>query len=88
MRHATALLYHVCAVALSNIRFASCGTSGKLTLRTPYVRSYQHGVTLQEVSVCSHMTTLLRSVSVEEIPQYFMKRITDQDRGDTQSNTL
>jgi hypothetical protein len=30
MRHATALLYHVCAVASRNIRFASCGTSGTL----------------------------------------------------------
>jgi hypothetical protein len=37
MRHATALLYHVCAVASRNIRFASCGTSGKLTLWTRYV---------------------------------------------------
>jgi hypothetical protein len=34
MRHSTSLLYHVCAVASHNIRFASCGTSGKLTLRT------------------------------------------------------
>jgi hypothetical protein len=34
MRHATTLLYHVCAVASRNIRFASCGTSGKLTLWT------------------------------------------------------
>jgi hypothetical protein len=34
MRHATALLYHVCAVASLNIRFASYGTSGKLTLWT------------------------------------------------------
>jgi hypothetical protein len=37
MRHATALLYHECAVALRNIRFASCGTSGKLTLWMHYV---------------------------------------------------
>jgi hypothetical protein len=37
MHHATALLYHVCAVASRNIRFASCGTSGKLTLWTRYV---------------------------------------------------
>jgi hypothetical protein len=37
MRHATALLYHVCAVASRNIRLASCGTSGKLTLWTRYV---------------------------------------------------
>jgi hypothetical protein len=37
MRHATALLYHVCAVASRNIRFANCGTSGKLTLWTRYV---------------------------------------------------
>jgi hypothetical protein len=37
MRHATALLYHVCAVASRNIRFASCGMSGKLTLWTRYV---------------------------------------------------
>jgi hypothetical protein len=37
MRHATALLYQVCAVASRNIRFASCGTSGKLTLWTRYV---------------------------------------------------
>jgi hypothetical protein len=37
MRHATALLYHVCAVASRNTRFASCGTSGKLTLRTRYI---------------------------------------------------
>jgi hypothetical protein len=37
MRHATSLLYHVCAVASRNIRFASCGTSGKLTLWTRYV---------------------------------------------------
>jgi hypothetical protein len=37
MRHATALLYHVCAVASRNIRFASCGTSGKLALWTRYV---------------------------------------------------
>jgi hypothetical protein len=29
MHHATSLLYHVCAVASSNIRFASCGTSGE-----------------------------------------------------------
>jgi hypothetical protein len=36
MRHATALLYHVCAVASRNITFASCGTSGKLTLWTRY----------------------------------------------------
>jgi hypothetical protein len=33
------LLYHVCAVASRNIRFASCGTSGKLTLWTCYVFS-------------------------------------------------
>jgi hypothetical protein len=37
MRHATALLYHVREVASRNIRFASCGTSGKLTLWTRYV---------------------------------------------------
>jgi hypothetical protein len=37
MRHATALLSHVCAVASLKIRFASCGTSGKLTLWTRYV---------------------------------------------------
>jgi hypothetical protein len=37
MRHATALLYHSSAVASRNIRFASCGTSGKLTLWTRYV---------------------------------------------------
>jgi hypothetical protein len=37
MRHATALLYHVCAVASRDIRFASCGTSGKLTLWTRYL---------------------------------------------------
>jgi hypothetical protein len=30
MHHATALLYHVCAVASHNIRLASCGTSGNL----------------------------------------------------------
>jgi hypothetical protein len=41
MRHATLLLYHVCAVASRNIRFASCGTSGKLTLWTRYVRVCQ-----------------------------------------------
>jgi hypothetical protein len=41
MRQATALLYHVCAVASRNIRFASCGTSGKLTLWTRYV-SWNH----------------------------------------------
>jgi hypothetical protein len=41
MRHATALLYHVCAVASRNIRFASCGTSGELTVWTRYVH-YQH----------------------------------------------
>jgi hypothetical protein len=29
MRHASSLLYHVCAVASRNIRFASCGTSGE-----------------------------------------------------------
>jgi hypothetical protein len=40
MRHATALLYHVCAVASRNIRFVSCGTSGKLTLWTRYVTKY------------------------------------------------
>jgi hypothetical protein len=34
MRHATAFLYHVCAVASRNIRFVSCGTNGKLTLWT------------------------------------------------------
>jgi hypothetical protein len=39
VRHATALLYHVCAVASRNIRFASCGTSGKLTLWTRYVHT-------------------------------------------------
>jgi hypothetical protein len=39
MRHATALLYHVCAVASRKIRSASCGTSGKLTLWTRYVSS-------------------------------------------------
>jgi hypothetical protein len=39
MRHATTLLYHVCAVASRNIRFASCGTNGKLTLLTRYVMS-------------------------------------------------
>jgi hypothetical protein len=32
------LLYHVCAVASRNIRFASCGTGGKLTLWTCLVR--------------------------------------------------
>jgi hypothetical protein len=37
MRHATSLLYHVCAVTSQNIRFASCGTSGKLTLWTCFV---------------------------------------------------
>jgi hypothetical protein len=37
MSHATSLLYHVCAVASRNIRFASCETSGKLTLWTRYV---------------------------------------------------
>jgi hypothetical protein len=37
MRHATALLYHVCAVASRNIRFASRVTSGKLILWTRYV---------------------------------------------------
>jgi hypothetical protein len=37
MRHATALLYHVCAVASRNIRCASCGTSEKLTLWTRFV---------------------------------------------------
>jgi hypothetical protein len=31
------LLYHVCAVASRNIRFARCGTSGKLTLWRRYV---------------------------------------------------
>jgi hypothetical protein len=30
MRHATSLLYHVCAVASRNIRFASCATSGNV----------------------------------------------------------
>jgi hypothetical protein len=40
MRHATALLYHVCAVASRNVRFASCGTSGNLTLWTRYVYIY------------------------------------------------
>jgi hypothetical protein len=39
MRHATALLYHVCAVASRNIRFASCGTSEKLTLWTRYLHN-------------------------------------------------
>jgi hypothetical protein len=34
MHHATSLLYHVCAVASRNIKFASCGTSGNLTLWT------------------------------------------------------
>jgi hypothetical protein len=38
MRHATSLLYHIWAVA-SRIRFASCGTSGKLTLWTCLVSS-------------------------------------------------
>jgi hypothetical protein len=40
MLHATSLLYHVCAVASRNIRFASCGTSGKLTLWTCLVASW------------------------------------------------
>jgi hypothetical protein len=40
MRHATALLYHVYAVASRNIMFASCGTSGKLTLC--YVFPFPH----------------------------------------------
>jgi hypothetical protein len=39
MHHATSLLYHVCAVASRNIRFASCGTSGKLTLWTCLVHT-------------------------------------------------
>jgi hypothetical protein len=39
MRHATSLLYHLCAVASRNIRFASCGTSGKLTLWTRLLSS-------------------------------------------------
>jgi hypothetical protein len=39
MCHASALLYHVCAVASRIIRFASCGTSGKLTLWMHYVRT-------------------------------------------------
>jgi hypothetical protein len=39
MRHATSLLYHVCAVASRNIMFASCGSSGKLTLWTCLVYS-------------------------------------------------
>jgi hypothetical protein len=51
MRHATALLYHVCAVASRNIRFASCGTSGKLTLWT---RTYLG--TCDEH--CSHVSAL------------------------------
>jgi hypothetical protein len=37
MRHAMSLFYHVRAVASCNIRFASCGTSGKLTLWTCYI---------------------------------------------------
>jgi hypothetical protein len=45
MRHATALLYHVCAVASRNIRFASCGTSGKLTLWTRYVLDRTNSLT-------------------------------------------
>jgi hypothetical protein len=44
MRHATALLYHVCAVASRNIRFASCGTSGKLTLWTRYAFEKKDGL--------------------------------------------
>jgi hypothetical protein len=37
MRHATSLLYHVCTATSCNVRFASCGTSGKLTLWTCYI---------------------------------------------------
>jgi hypothetical protein len=37
MRHATSLLFHVCAVASRNISFGSFGTNGKLTLWTFYV---------------------------------------------------
>jgi hypothetical protein len=37
MRHATSLLYHVCAVASRNIWSVSCGTSRKLTLWMRYV---------------------------------------------------
>jgi hypothetical protein len=40
MRYATSLLYHVCAVASRNIRFASCGTSGKLSLWTCLVYAF------------------------------------------------
>jgi hypothetical protein len=43
MRLATALLYHVCTVASRNIRFASCGTSGNLTLWTRYVALAEGG---------------------------------------------
>jgi hypothetical protein len=36
----TSLLYHVSTVASRNIRFASCGTSGKLTLWTRLVHNF------------------------------------------------
>jgi hypothetical protein len=60
--NATALLYHVCAVASRNIRFASCGTSGKLTLWTRYVCStdvlQKHAVSILRVQVCSFRNSL------------------------------
>jgi hypothetical protein len=69
MRHATALLYHVCAVASRSIRFASCGMSGKLTLWTRYVHHRQNpldpeGVSLSFSSVLSPFLKLLFGWSI------------------------
>jgi hypothetical protein len=59
MRHATSLLYHVCAVALRNIRFASCGTSGKLTLWTCYVFGY----ILSKISLSVHLVYFVLEIT-------------------------
>jgi hypothetical protein len=69
MRHATSLLYHVCAVTSRNIRFASCGTSGKLTLWTclVYLRF--------RIQVSSRST----QPSVERIPYMFTLLVTKPD---------
>jgi hypothetical protein len=54
MRHATALLYHVCAVASRNISFASCGTSGKLSLWTRYIISMD--ITTHHLNISEQFT--------------------------------
>jgi hypothetical protein len=46
------LLYHVCAVASLNIRFARCGTSGKLTLWTCLVFVDEAQFTRDELQNC------------------------------------